>query len=79
MKHDRIEYAATELRATGRYGSEAAEVIADVAPILLRVVRDDLVMAWQAGTISDLLDAEYWLNNRIRALTEQNTTTGDTT
>lgn len=46
---------------------------------VIRVVRDDLIMAWDAGQIRDLLDAERLLNERIVALTGRPTTTGDTT
>lgn len=46
---------------------------------VLRVVRDDLVMAWQNGELWDLLGAERFLNERITALTGKPTTTGDTT
>lgn len=49
------------------------------AALVMRVMRDDLVMAWQAGEISDLLGAERFLNERIAALTGRPTTTGDTT
>lgn len=56
-------------------GHDLSSAVATV----LRVVRDDIVMAWQAGEISDLLGAERLLNERIEALTGKPTMTGDTT
>lgn len=75
----RIERAAAELRSTGRYGSEAVETATDAAPVIARIIRDDIVMAWQEGRIADLLDVERMLNERIAALSGRPTTTGDTT
>lgn len=53
--------------------------LAEAAALVIRVARDDLVMAWQDGQISDLLGAERLLNERIVALTGRPTITGDTT
>lgn len=50
----------------------------------MRVIRDDLYRAWQAGqigaraSVNPMLDVERYLNDRIQAL-GQETLTGDTT
>lgn len=57
---------------------------ADVA-VVLRCVRDDIVMAWQRGELRGIPDVEVWLNRRIDALLADApldarfTITGDTT
>jgi hypothetical protein len=47
--------------------------------LILRVVRDDIVLAYQMGRIRSVEDVERALNARITALTGEATTTGDTT
>lgn len=53
--------------------------LANGVALVLRIVRDDIVMAWQEGRIEQLLDVEALLNARIATLTMRPTTTGDTT
>lgn len=50
-----------------------------IAALVLRIARDDFVMAWQDGRVRHVADAERWLNDRIRSLGVGPTTTGDTT
>jgi hypothetical protein len=45
---------------------------------IIREERDTLVLAWLEGEISNILDAENFLNRRIRDLGVQ-TVTGDST
>ncbi len=65
---------------TGDWGEtlKVSDLTGGVA-LVLRVFRDDLVMAWQNGDVADLLGAEEWMNARIRELTDRPTITGDTT
>lgn len=53
--------------------------LANGAALVIRVIRDDLVMAWQDGRVTTLLDAEKFLNDRITVLSGRPTTSGDTT
>jgi hypothetical protein len=45
----------------------------------IRAIRDELILAWQGGIISDLLGAEKWMNARVYGLSHEPTITGDTT
>lgn len=70
---DRIVEFLTRQNGLAEHTSRESDVA-----VVLRATRDDLVMAWQAGEIYDLLGAERWLNARIRSLGVE-TVTGDTT
>jgi hypothetical protein len=53
--------------------------LSNAVALVLRTIRDDLVMAEQRGEIRRLSDVEEALNERIFNLTGRQTVTGDTT
>lgn len=53
--------------------------LTNAVAIVTRHVRDDIVMAWQAGDIRRLADVEEFLNEGIFGLTGRPSVTGDTT
>jgi hypothetical protein len=57
---------------------DISNVTAEQRAQIIREERDHLVLAWLNNEIVDLLDAERWLNERIKAL-GVDTITGDTT
>lgn len=65
------------------YTAEDVTEASGAVAVVLRVIRDDMATAEQDGSLTveghSLIAMERYLNTRIRSLTGQDTTTGDTT
>lgn len=61
----------------GEFASNAD--LAEAVSIALRVIRDDMYIAYQAGQVRSVEDVEAYLNLRIKRLSGASTNTGDTT
>jgi hypothetical protein len=53
--------------------------LANGVALVLRVVRDDMLAARNAGNLDDITDVAHWLGSRVMELTGQPTSPGDTT
>jgi hypothetical protein len=65
--------------AIDRSAPNPNEELADIAALVIRTLRDDIMMASQSGQINLSRDLETYLNRYVQRLSGQNTVTGDST